>query len=332
MKLNTNTTPTYVSPGLNLRRARWADAQAVADLTLAVCTADGDPVAAQTREDIERFWKTPDFNLETDAWVVTTDDGLVVGYEEFFNRHAHAHLDGDGYVHAEFRGRGIGTAMFRKLEARARRELALAALDVRAHLRVMTSAADTAGRGLLEHEGCQPIRFSWRMQIELQAPPPEPRWPAGVELRPFDKASHDRLVWQADAQAFSDHFGYTPGTFENWQLRVSGRDKDGTLWFVAWDGDQVAGYSLCRYRGGIGFVGALGVVGPWRRRGLGMALLQRSFGEFYRRGMPTIGLGVDSQNSTGATRLYERAGMHIASEFVLYEKELRLGRNLADGH
>jgi len=174
--------------------------------------------------------------------------------------------------------------------------------------------------------------FSWRMQIELQAPPPEPRWPAGVELRPFDKASHDRLVWQADAQAFSDHFGYTPGTFENWQLRVSGRDKDGTLWFIAWDGDQVAGYSLCRYRGGIGFVGALGVVRPWRRRGLGMALLQRSFGEFYRRGMPTIGLGVDSQNSTGATRLYERAGMHIASEFVLYEKELRLGRNLADGH
>jgi hypothetical protein len=42
--------------------------------------------------------------------------------------------------------------------------------------------------------------------------------------------------------------------------------------------------------------------------------------------MKTIGLGVDAQNPTGATRLYKKVGMYAASEFVTYEKELRAGR------
>ena len=48
--------------------------------------------------------------------------------------------------------------------------------------------------------------------------------------------------------------------------------------------------------------------------------------EFYKRGEKVIGLGVDASNPTGATRLYERAGMHVASEFVIYEKEYRPGK------
>ena len=67
---------------------------------------------------------------------------------------------------------------------------------------------------------------------------------------------------------------------------------------------------------------------PWRKRGLGEALLLQSFGEFYKRGTRTIGLGVDAQNPTGATRLYQKVGMYIASEYVTYEKELRPGREI----
>jgi ribosomal protein S18 acetylase RimI-like enzyme len=61
---------------------------------------------------------------------------------------------------------------------------------------------------------------------------------------------------------------------------------------------------------------------------LGEALLLYSFNEFYKRGTTTIGLGVDAQNPTGATRLYKKAGMYVASEAVVYEKELRAGRNV----
>jgi len=79
---------------------------------------------------------------------------------------------------------------------------------------------------------------------------------------------------------------------------------------------------------GIGWIGTLGVRRPWRKRGLGQALLLHSFGEFYKRGTKTIGLGVDAQNPTGATRLYQRVGMQAASEFITYEKELRAGREI----
>ena len=99
---------------------------------------------------------------------------------------------------------------------------------------------------------------------------------------------------------------------------------------VAWDGDQIAGFSQNRFRMGVGWVGTLGVLKPWRKKGLGLALLRTSFAEFYKRGMKTIGLGVDASNKTGATRLYQGAGMRIASEFVTFEKELRPGKALED--
>jgi ribosomal protein S18 acetylase RimI-like enzyme len=67
---------------------------------------------------------------------------------------------------------------------------------------------------------------------------------------------------------------------------------------------------------------------PWRKRGLGLALLRVAFREFHGRGYHKVGLGVDAENMTGALRLYEKAGMHVIRQFDLYEKEIRPGREL----
>ncbi len=84
------------------------------------------------------------------------------------------------------------------------------------------------------------------------------------------------------------------------------------------------GCSLNRYRMGIGWIRTLGVRRQWRKHGLGEALLLHSFGEFYRRGMKTIGLGVDAQIRPRDEALSK--GRHVAaSEYVTYEKELRPG-------
>lgn len=64
---------------------------------------------------------------------------------------------------------------------------------------------------------------------------------------------------------------------------------------------------------------------PWRRRGLGLALLRNAFRLFWDRGERRVGLGVDSDNPTGARRLYEHAGMHVAWRADVYEKRLRGG-------
>ena len=74
---------------------------------------------------------------------------------------------------------------------------------------------------------------------------------------------------------------------------------------------------------------ALGVRRPWRKRGLGLALLRHAFNEFYRRGKRKVGLGVEAQNLTGALRLYESASMHVDQAYDYYEKELRAGTEIS---
>ena len=313
---------------LELRAARWADLEPVAQLILDVCTNDGDATMTVPPEELRAEWETPGFTLESDAWVVTAADGRVVGYEEFVNKYAHASLQGDGYVHPDFMGQGIGTALLHALEERAHREMALAEPKQRVFIRNGMSIGDTVAREMHEAEGYQPIRFFWRMEITLDTAPPAPTWPDGIELRPFELEKHNYAVHLAHEEAFRDHWGHTPHTFDDWQHRMNNEEMDPSLWFIAWDGDQIAGYALNRYRSGNGWVGTLGVRLPWRKHGLGLALMYHSFEEFYERGTPVISLGVDAANPTGATRLYQKAGMHVAAEYVSYEKELRPGLEL----
>jgi len=325
------TNETHLDPSLSLRPVQWADLNAVAKLIYDVCEADGDTTVAVTPEELANDWKKEGFNLERDAFLVETKDGRVVGYEEFGNEVEHVQLYSDGYVHPEFKGLGIGTTLLRAVEVRAREDMQLADSDSRIFIRSTIDNKDEQGHSLHKTEGYFSIRYHWRMEIKLQEPPPAVTWPDGVELRPFVKDEHAMVVWQAQNEAFLDHWGSHETTFEEFaHNRFDAAKFDPTLWVIAWDGTEVAGFSINRFRMGIGWIGTLGVRRPWRKKGLGLALLQYSFGEFYKRGTTTIGLGVDASNPTGATRLYQRAGMYVASEFATYEKELRPGRDLEE--
>jgi mycothiol synthase len=318
-----------LAPDLRLRSVQWSDLEAVTRLIYDVCAADGDTTVAVTSEELKLERQNPGFELERNSFVVETPDGRIVGYEEFNNGHAHAILHTDGYVHPDFKGRGVGTALLRVIEERAREEMTLAEPGVRVSLRSGIDNRDPSSHELHRNEGYQPLRYHWRMEIKLNEAPRPATFPEGIELRPFIREQHAHAVLDAQNEAFRDHWGSHDMTLEHWEHRKFGRaDFDPTLWMIAWDGDQIAGFSQNRYRMGIGWIGTLGVRRPWRKRGLGEALLLHSFGEFYKRGTKTIGLGVDAQNPTGATRLYQKVGMYVASEFVAYEKELRPGRNV----
>jgi mycothiol synthase len=318
-----------IDKDLRPRSVQWSDLEAVAQLIYEVCAADGDAVVAVTPEELRHEWETPGFSLERDAFLVETSNGQIVGYEEFFNEHEHSRLRTDGYVHPGFKGRGLGTMLLRMVEQRAREEMILAEPGVRVALQSIIDNRDPDSHELHRNEGYQPVRYHWRMEIVLKAPPAKPEFPTGIELRPFIEGEHDVKVWQAQNEAWRDHWGSHDVALEEWQRsRLKDPEFDPTLWQIAWDGEEVAGFSLNRYRMGIGWIRTLGVRRPWRKRGLGEALLLQSFGEFYRRGASTIGLGVDAQNPTGATRLYLKAGMHPASEYATYEKELRPGAEI----
>lgn len=320
---------TLLDPSLQLRPARWSDAESVAQLIYDACAADGDAILAVSAEELRHGWQDPQFHLEQDAFVVVTPEDRILGYDEISNVYGHAIFNMDGNVHPGYRGRGIGTTLLRAVEKRARELMVLAEPDVRVMIKTTINRNDPVGNALHLHEGYRPIRYHWRMEINLNEAPQQPRLPEGIEFRPFIPGQHDVAVWQAQNEAGRDEPGSHEWTLEDWRReRLDDPEFDPSLWAIAWDDDEVVGYAVNRYRTGIGWIRSVGVRRPWRGRGIGEALLLHSFGEYYRRGMKTVGLGVDAHNPTGATRLYQRVGMHAASEHITYEKELRPGRDV----
>jgi mycothiol synthase len=194
-------------------------------------------------------------------------------------------------------------------------------------LRVLRVFAKPESRvpAFLEASGYRRIRHSFRMRIDLAGPPPEPVWPAGIDVQSL-RPGEERAVFEAVEDAFADHWEWRSGVFEEWaHFMVDAPDFDPSLWLIARDAAELAGVCICRRAPGepeLGWVRQLGVRPPWRRRGLGEALLVASFGLFWERGMRAVGLGVDGENTTGAVRLYERAGMRVAHRFDSYEKEI----------
>lgn len=191
-------------------------------------------------------------------------------------------------------------------------------------MRVGCVVENAAAVPLFRNLGYREVRHFFQMRIDFEQPPEPPSPPSPLRLTPFE-ADDARAFHATLNEAFAEEWGWHALPFEEWrERRLEADDTDLSLWFVARDGDEIAGVARCETRrDGGGWVGALGVRKPWRRRGVGRALLLHAFGEFARRGASYVGLGVDAENPTGATRLYEGAGMRVIKEDVVYEKELR---------
>jgi mycothiol synthase len=295
--------------GYSLRRPTPDDAEAVA----AVMTKADDDAEEITGEDVKREWH--ELDLDNDVWLVDSGNAVVAAAGLF--KRADDRVASEGYVDPEHRGRGLGSALLRLIEKRAQ-ELAPGA-----RLNNGALVSNEAAVALFEQRGYHPVRHFYRMTIDLRESPPEPRWPVGLEPRPFDR-EHAEAFHRASHEAFAEEWGHTARTFEDFlrhRIDVAGASLD--LWLGVWDGDEIAATMICDARRyGLGWIGSIGVRKRWRRRGLGLALLHHAFGEFWRRGERKIGLGVDAENPTGATRLYERAGMQVGLEYVVHERRL----------
>jgi mycothiol synthase len=242
-----------------------------------------------------------------------------------------------GRVDPDYEDKGVGTWILHWAEQRALCALKDVPEGLRFAPRVGTMRQAERSKKLFEDFGYHHIRSSYHMLIEMDAPVPEPQFPAGITLRIYSSETDAAAVYRAEDDSFRDHFGYVDQPFDEglkrWKYFWEKEGFDPTLLFIAMDGDEIAGINLCLPHSfddpEMGWVGTLGVRRPWRKRGLGMALLRHSFNEFYRRGKRKVGLGVDAQNLTGALRLYESAGMHIHKAFDQYEKELRPGTEIS---
>jgi len=142
---------------------------------------------------------------------------------------------------------------------------------------------------------------------------------AQLETKPTPEVSDDdaAAVHALMVEAFADNAEVVL-PFDRWQPWMTGDPGfDTGVWFLAEAGPELVGACLCWAEG---WVKDVGVRPPWRGRGLGEALLREAFGEFHRRGLATVGLKVDSDNPTGAVRLYERVGMLPDRTYVMFSR------------
>ena len=270
-----------------------------------------------TEVDLREEWEETE--LAANGWLVELD-GELAGYALLIDR-GRDRVNADGYVHPRHQGRGVGSELIRLTEERTR-ELA-AGRGGAVTLQNATLAGNPAVPALYERHGYELKRHFFRMVIDLGDEPPAPPEVEGVEIAPYDHPREARAVHATVEEAFAHEWGHRPQSFEDFERRRLGAKRfDPGLWLVARAGGEVVGALLGDWKrmGDWGWIGSLGVRDGWRRRGIGEALLLTSFAEFHRRGERKVALGVDVQNPTGATRLYERVGMRVFWEAVLYEK------------
>lgn len=257
-----------------------------------------EPVSA---ERVARIWGAPGVDVERDVRVVI-EDGELVGF-------AAVNVEGE-HTWIELQGKGLA-------------ELIDWALTL-AGGRIYSGGwqqNEEVGAALRERDFAV-ARHSYRMAIDLSAVNPEAWWPDGVGVRCF-RDGEGRAVYEVHMETFEDSWEHTREPFEEWEhwwLDRPGFDPE--LWLLATAGEEIAGIALCRVHEidpRTGWVSILGVRRPWRRRGLGRALLLESFRRLAAHGCTRAVLGVDASSLTGANRLYESAGMKVISTFDIYE-------------
>jgi mycothiol synthase len=319
-------------PGLVLRHLRapddYAPMNAIANATRA---STGDDFTT-TDEQIRNFYEHPsDFDPARDVAVLELDD-RIVGYVR-------------GGIHPELAGPRIYQVLpFLDPAVSPSELLPLMLSAMEDHLREL-AASEGPGDKVLEtfggdsapereaiilEAGYEAIRYGYSMVRPNLDDLPDAPLPSGLEIREV-RPEHLRQIWDAATEAFRDEWGFSEPTDEDYQRYLTDPvESDSSLWRVAWDGDEVAGQVRSyinpveneRYGRLRGYTESISVRRPWRRRGLARALIAASFPLLRARGMTEAALGVDTENVSGALRVYEGCGFRPVSRTATYRKPL----------
>lgn len=260
-------------------------------------------------------------------------EGEVVGYsrgwwtDETNGPMIYAHV---GFLAPIWRRKGIGLAMLQWVEERLREIAKTHAQDREKCFQAFSTHAQTSLNGMLEKNKYQPIRYFYEMVRPTMDTLPDFPLPHGLEVRAV-LPEHYRAIWDADIEAFQDHWGFSVPTEDDYQAWLTNKHTfQPHLWKIAWDiaTDQVAGQVKTfinveenkKFNRQRGYTEFISVRRPWRKQGLARALIAQSLLAQKEAGMTESALGVDTENLSGATRIYEECGFQVAKRNTVYRK------------
>lgn len=290
-----------------VRAAALADAKLICDLINAVDLVEIGFAEYTPGEVFE------DLKPASASWLAFDGDQLVA-YGALWDEYGNGRIDVDHYVRADHRPAGthiIEQMLPKAAEAAAKNGASEAVVHL--HLPPTSAMSDE-----LPRLGWTVVRRHHVLKRPVSVEgDPLPAVPPGVVLRTAEHPDDQRVVYELLEESFKEHFDHQPRSYQLWREAVSADDLDWSLvWIASLDGRDVGAMLARNNRATMGWVRSLGVLKSARGRGIATFLLRTAFAEFALLGRDTVGLGVDTQNSTGAFQLYEGLGMtlHFAAD------------------
>jgi mycothiol synthase len=292
---------------------------------------------ATTLQEMEHEMSFPTVKPETDCFLAWAGDRLV-GYADMYVRKGDPEIDKEttiycwGVVHPEWRRRGVGRNL---LEAAYRRgEEYLAEIEVaRVYFHCSTRDVERDRIALYEGFGMKRVRYTVNLARPVNGNLPPVVMPEGYQLRTFNPEQDAEATFQVDNAAFRDHWGHTEGKLEEFLHWMKMPHMRPELWLLAVQEatGEIVGLGLnvidpdwiAQTGRQEGYLDSLAVLREHRRQGLGTALISKSLRILRDAGMEAVHLHADTENLTGAMRLYERVGFEVRKKSVAYRRTMR---------
>lgn len=322
---------TTTRPGGPGTAYRWAplseaDVPAWAALVSHLAEVDGTEEFYQ-EEDLREELRFTGFDPATDSLAVWEGEELVAFASVNVPPTTDNEGNGRGYVsggvRASHRGRGIGRQLMDRMEPRAAALVAERHPGLPAYLRAGGGLAGSSASRMLGNRGYRVVRYYNELVLPLNGGVDVPV-PDGVEVV-SPGPEHEEATRLAHNDAFRDHWGSGAQAPEGWHDHWTGRAgrADVSTLVVTPEG-QVLAYVLCsewveRHL----YVDLVGTVRAARGRGLARSALLRTIDLAGRSGdYDVVELGVDSQNPSRATRLYEAVGFTHHLQTLAMQRDL----------
>jgi ribosomal protein S18 acetylase RimI-like enzyme len=310
----------------SLRPLTPADLPAVHQLHRRIEIHDDLPLITPI-EEFNDWIADPHLDFSTDTCGLEVD-GQLIGYGRLWHRPSgekeeRAYLLGG--VDPRHRRQGMGSMIFTRQLSQAHKKLEALGPALPHFIRTQAYDFETGAIALYRSHGLVPVRYTDEMLRPLTELPPIPTIER-IEVVPWNDGYSEpvRLVSNA---AFADHWGSTPRDEQAWHHEINATGWRHDLSFVALDGDNVVGFSrnqnfpddfeVTGRRDG--WIGSLGVLRSHRGRGIARSLIIHSFHAFVAAGFDHAVLGVDTENPTGAYRLYEGLGFQRMTRLIAHQ-------------
>ncbi|WP_033219446.1 GNAT family N-acetyltransferase [Kitasatospora phosalacinea] len=296
--------------GMTVRPATGGDAAAVCELLNRVDEIEtGEP--GTDLVEVEQELGHPGLDLARDSWLLHDGDGRLVGYGLVRDRSGGERIDLDQYLlPGQLAG---GLHLFDLMEARAA-ELARRNGAERAVLHLLLNSTPTTDTDAMRARGWRHVRRHHSLHRAISpATDPLPEPPAGVRLRDCVEEADRRVAHRLIQRTFAAHYDFKPREYGQWLRDIGAETVD---WSLVWVAELDGHGDVAVLRTGVrppatAWASNIGVLPATRGRGLGGYLLRHFFAAHAARGLTAAGLGVDTENATGAMELYLKNGMEL---------------------